>query len=351
MLATATHDHKRGEDTRTRIDAVSEMPAIWERTIRRWARFNARRKASVDDAPAPTSNDEYLIYQILIGTWPAHWLAQTTFDGAELEVYLGRLEEYLRKALREAKFRTSWTNPNEAYEAAAIGFVRGILSGDESPFVRDLRSFARECATLGALSSLAQVTLKLMSPGVPDIYQGCELWDLSLVDPDNRRPVDYVARHATIREMDARVKNGEAATLASELLATWPDGRVKLYITWHLLRLRGEVPGFATASYAQLETTGTHAEHLVAFARDGIVVVVPRLVRSVSERSEESPRLVYRDETVRLGAHEAARFTDRFTARTIEVRHDADGAYLQAAEIFGGFPVAVLVPVLERSTV
>ena len=345
MLATATHDHKRGEDTRTRIDAVSEMPALWDRTIRRWARLNAGRKTSVDDAAAPTNNDEYLIYQILIGTWPAHWLALDAFDPDELEVYLKRLEDYLRKALREAKFRTSWTNPNEAYEAAAIGFVRNILGGPGgAPFVRDLRTFARECATLGALSSLAQVTLKLMSPGVPDIYQGCELWDLSLVDPDNRRPVDYDARHATIRELDARVRSGEAAALASELLEAWPDGRVKLYITWHLLHVRGEVPGFATAAYAELVTTGTHGEHLVAFARDGIVVVVPRLVRAVSERTSGTPRLTFNGETIRLRPHDAARYTDRFTGRTIEARRDADGAYLDATDLLEPFPVAVLLP-------
>lgn len=346
MLATATHDHKRGEDTRMRIDALSEMPGLWDRTIKRWGRLNARRKTSVDDAAAPTDNDEYLIYQILLGTWPAEWLDRDTFDEGELDTYLERIEEYLSKALREAKFRTSWTNPNAAYEAAAVGFVRTILSSrNEGPFVRELRAFAHECATLGALSSIAQVTLKLTSPGVPDIYQGCELWDLSLVDPDNRRPVDYAARHAAIREMHERVERGEAGELANELLRTWPDGRVKLYVTWRLLRLRRDAGAFFEADYTPLETTGTRADHIVAFARDDIVVVVPRLVRTVFERKEGVPRLTYRGETVRLRENDASRFADRFTGRTLDARRDEAGRYLDAAELLGTFPAAVLVPV------
>ena len=349
MLATATHDHKRGEDTRTRIDALSEMPGLWDRTIKRWGRLNARRKTSVDDAAAPTDNDEYLIYQILLGTWPAEWLALDAFDDDELETYLGRIEAYLRKALREAKFRTSWTNPNEAYEAAAIGFARNVLAGQRgAPFVRELRAFARDCATLGALSSLAQVTLKLTSPGVPDIYQGCELWDLSLVDPDNRRPVDYDARHAAIGRMRMRVERGEATALASELLRAWPDGYVKLYVTWRLLRLRSEEPAFAGSGYAPLEATGTRSDHIVAFARDRILTIVPRLVRTLLERSDGTPSLTFHGEAIRLRSQDAARFVDRFTGRTIEARHDKAGAYLDAAEVLGTFPVAVLVPDRER---
>ncbi len=345
MLATATHDHKRGEDTRTRIDALSEMPGLWDRTIKRWGRLNARRKTSVDDAAAPTDNDEYLIYQILLGTWPAQWLDREAFDETELEEYLGRIEAYLGKALREAKFRTSWTNPNEAYEAAATAFVRGILTAtNEGPFVRDLRALARECATLGALSSLAQVTLKLTSPGVPDIYQGCELWDLSLVDPDNRRPVDYELRHATIGAMQARVERGECEPLAAELLAAWPDGRVKLYVTWRLLRLRKDDPAFARSDYEPLETTGTHADHLVAFARGRALVVVPRLVRSVYERNGGAPQLSFQTETIRLRPSDATRFMDRFTGRTVIARSDERGPYLDAADVLGTFPVAVLLP-------
>ncbi|MBD5656257.1 MAG: malto-oligosyltrehalose synthase, partial [Candidatus Eremiobacteraeota bacterium] len=204
MLATATHDHKRGEDTRTRIDALSEMPGLWDRAIRRWSRANERRKTEVDGSLAPTDNDEYHLYQTLIGTWPTEWLERDDVDENEREQYIVRIEAYLRKSLREAKFRTSWTNPNVAYEDAALGFARDSLTSKRgsAAFLREFRMFARECATIGALSSLAQTTLKLTSPGVPDIYQGCEFWDLSLVDPDNRRPVDYDARAATIAEFE-----------------------------------------------------------------------------------------------------------------------------------------------------
>ncbi len=345
MLATATHDHKRGEDTRTRIDALSEMPAQWDRTIRRWGRLNARCKSVVEEAAAPTDNDEYLIYQILLGTWPAQWLDQDTFDAAELALYLDRIEAYLRKALREAKFRTSWTNPNAAYEAAAIAFARDILASRPlSPFVRELRVLARECALLGAASSLAQVTLKLTSPGVPDIYQGCEFWDLSLVDPDNRRPVDYPARHAVIAAFGTRIAAGEAPALAEEVLRAWPDGRVKLYVTWRLLHLRREHPAFTGGPYAPLETTGPQGEKLVAYARERIVVVVPRLVRSVFAPRDGAPRVAYGREAIRLRSVDAARFVDRFTGRVISAHTDADGTYLEAAELLSTFPVAVLVP-------
>ena len=345
MLATATHDHKRGEDTRTRIDALSEMPVAWDRTLRRFGRLNAGLKSVVDDASAPTGNDEYFIYQILLGTWPAHWLEQDTFDGPELAAYLERIETYLRKALREAKFRTSWTNPNEAYEAAAIGFARGIItSKPRGPFVRELRTLARECATLGALSSLAQVVLKLTSPGVPDIYQGCELWDLSLVDPDNRRPVDYDARHAAIRDFSTRVDAGDAGGLARELLRAWPDGRVKLYVTWRLLQLRREHPVFAGGPYTPLETTGSDADKLIAFARERVIVVVPRLVRSILRERDGVPAVSYAGVAVRLRGAAATGFIDRFTGTEIAAHNDAEGVYLDVSELFEKFPVAVLVP-------
>ncbi len=351
MLATATHDHKRGEDVRTRIAALTEMPGLWDRTIRRWSRLNERRKTIVDNGEAPTGNDEYMLYQTLIGTWPAEWLDRTpeSIGTAERDAYIERIETYLRKALREAKFRTSWTNPNAAYEDAALSFARNLITAKRADiFFAELQVLARECATIGAVSSLAQTTLKLTVPGVPDIYQGCEFWDLSLVDPDNRRPVDYALRERTLRAMKDRVDRGEIAAIARDVLATWHDGRVKAYVTWRLLHLRREHRAtFLDGSYDVLQTTGTRADHLVAFARDEIVVVVPRLVRRIVDRDVRRLHVSFEDERIRLPAdleRPGRNYVDRFTGKTIEPAHDDAGAYVEAAALLSDFPISVLVP-------
>ena len=348
LLATATHDHKRGEDVRTRIAALSEMPGLWERSIRRWNRLNDRRKTVLDDGRAPTENDEYGLYQVLLGTFPAEWLGipPDDLDRAALDAYVERIQNYLRKALREAKFRTSWSNPNAAYEDAALGFVRDILTPERSrTFFGELQSLARECATVGALSSLAQTTLKLTVPGVPDIYQGCEFWDLSLVDPDNRRQVDYALRTRTLDALAERVAGGEIAALASDLLAAWPDGRVKAYVTWRLLQLRRERPAaFGGSSYAPLETTGRFGDHVVSFLRDDVVVVVPRLVRRLMARDGAPLRIAFGNERVRLPASAPRRFVDRFTGKSIEAASEPAGGFLDVPDILRDFPVAVLVP-------
>jgi (1->4)-alpha-D-glucan 1-alpha-D-glucosylmutase len=351
LLATATHDHKRGEDVRTRIDALSEMPGLWDRSIRRWNRLNELRKTTLESGSAPTENDEYMLYQVLAGTWPAEWLeADPASIGEDArEVYIDRIETYLRKALREAKFRTSWTNPNVPYEDATLGFARDLLTlGKGDIFFAEMQSLARECAALGAISSLAQTTLKLTVPGVPDIYQGCEFWDLSLVDPDNRRAVDYALRSKTIDDMAERVARGESASLTAELLESWRDGRVKAYVTWRLLHLRRERPEtFLDGAYEPLETTGTRAEHVLAFRRNDIVVVTPRLVRRVSDRDGAALRVKFEDERVLLGVPGAGgfpRYVDRFTGAAVEIQTENEVAYLDVPRTLGAFPVAVLVP-------
>jgi (1->4)-alpha-D-glucan 1-alpha-D-glucosylmutase len=183
----------------------------------------------------------------------------------------------------------------------------------------------------------------LTVPGIPDIYQGCELWDLSLVDPDNRRPVDYGVRMRMLQDMAERVERGESAKLASELLADWHDGRVKAYVTWRLLHLRKErAAAFLDGPYAALETTGTHAEHVVAFARDDIVVVVPRLVRRTIDRGGRTLRLAYEDERIRLRPGDAGTYIDRFTGATIASKTDGIGPYFDVPDVLGAFPVAVL---------
>ncbi len=345
MLATATHDHKRGEDTRTRIDALSEMPDVWDQALGRWSALNADHKTDLDGNPAPTDNDEYFLYQILLGTWPAQWLDDgATIDPTELERYVTRIESYQRKAMREAKFRTSWTNPNVAYEDASLAFTRTALSAHPpTPFLRALRALARECARIGAVSSLAQIALKMTAPGVPDIYQGCEFWDLSLVDPDNRRPVDYVARRDALSAMRTSLEHDPRA-LATELLDGWPDGRVKAYVTWRLMTLRrARAATFASAPYTPLQTEGACGDHLVAYTRGDLVVIVPRLVRRLLD-GNEGLVLSWTGESIRLPARAASRYIDCFTGTVVAPRHDSNGKHLDVGALLTSFPVAVLEP-------
>jgi (1->4)-alpha-D-glucan 1-alpha-D-glucosylmutase len=273
LLATSTHDTKRSEDVRARMVAISEIPELWRRSLQRWGTANHRWKRTVNDLEAPDANEEYLLYQTLLGTWPMQ--ANGEPEPVPALDYIERIQAYMTKALKEAKINTSWIQPNEEWHAAMHDFVARIL--DSSPRNKFLPIFlpaAKEIIRLGAINSLTQTLLKLTSPGVPDIYQGTEIWDYSLVDPDNRRPVDYELR----REM---LKSLSSAT-PGELMQTWPDGRIKLFLTKHLLQLRrGHADLFERGEYVPLHTSGTFAESCVSFVRrlddNWIAVIAPRL--------------------------------------------------------------------------
>src|SRR6266404_3924233 len=280
MLATSTHDTKRGEDVRARINVLSEVPGEWAAEVRRWRGIARRFKRQIDGHAAPDSNDEYLLYQTLVGAWPAR------DEDEPLETVTSRLVAYMEKATKEAKRRTSWVNPSQPYDGAVGAFIRGLLAPD-GPFLPAFRPFQRLVAAHGAVNSLAQTLLKLTVPGVPDFYQGTELWDLALVDPDNRRPVDFARRQALLEALRARIAadaaaGADATSLCAELLAHWPDGRVKLYLTHRALTLRRErAPLFAVGGYRALGADGPGADHLLALARadgtDAVVAAVPRL--------------------------------------------------------------------------
>jgi (1->4)-alpha-D-glucan 1-alpha-D-glucosylmutase len=273
LLATSTHDTKRSQDVRARIVAISEIPDIWRRSLPRWRTANRRWKKNVNELEAPDANEEYLLYQTLLGTWPVR------NDGApEQKVggeYVGRIQAYMTKALNEAKLNTSWIQPNEEWLAATRDFVARIL--DPTPKNKFLPIFlpvAEMIARLGAINSLAQTLLKLTSPGVPDIYQGNEIWDFSLVDPDNRRPVDYKLR--------AEMLSCLSTKSPEDLLRNWPDGRIKMFLTQQTLRFRNEhVDLFQRGNYLPLRITGPFADCCIAFARqlDGqsIIAIAPRL--------------------------------------------------------------------------
>jgi (1->4)-alpha-D-glucan 1-alpha-D-glucosylmutase len=258
MLAVATHDTKRGEDARLRIDAISEIPDEWRLRVARWSEINRALRREIDGMPAPTRNDEYMIYQALLGAWPADELAGP--DAPAIASLAERMDRYVVKALREAKLITSWHNPNEPYEAACCAFARGLLDRSPNPFLSDFREFVTGIAFAAMLSGLSQTVLRLTVPGIPDTYQGGEVWDHSLVDPDNRAPVDFVRRQALL----------ESASSADigDLMACWPDGRIKLLTLRTLLRLRRERPAvFRDGLYEPLTTTGHHADRLIGFAR------------------------------------------------------------------------------------
>ncbi|HJY20652.1 MAG TPA: malto-oligosyltrehalose synthase, partial [Chthoniobacterales bacterium] len=229
LLATSTHDTKRSEDVRARIVAISEIPELWRRSLQRWGTANHRWKRMVNDLEAPDSNEEYLLYQTLLGTWPMQGNGEP--EPVPAPEYIERIQAYMAKALKEAKINTSWIQPNEEWDAAMHDFIARIL--DSSPRNKFLPIFlpaAKEIIRVGAINSLTQTLLKLTSPGVPDIYQGNEIWDYSLVDPDNRRPVDYELRRQMLKSL--------ADATPGELMRRWPDGRIKMFLTNRLLQLR-----------------------------------------------------------------------------------------------------------------
>jgi (1->4)-alpha-D-glucan 1-alpha-D-glucosylmutase len=295
MVSLATHDTKRGEDVRARINAISELPDEWSARVQRWATLNQRRKTEFDGGTAPDENDEYLFYQTLVGAWPIEFAGDGDIDPEVADVFRDRMLGYMIKAIREAKQRSSWISPDEAYEAGLTEFVNRVLDTRKAnPFISDFRGFQERIAPAGMIYGLAQTAVKLTAPGVPDIYQGCELWDFSLVDPDNRRPVDFDLRAAHLARIREEIgKNGAGAT-ARRLLDGWPDGAVKLFLTWRLLDLRARYPHlFLNGGYTPAEAGGPRADHLCAYVRtaggQAMLVVVPRLVVKIMERAGGPP--------------------------------------------------------------
>ena len=289
MLATSTHDTKRSGDVRARINVLSEMTMLWRKAIERWSRINRTRKREVDGRPAPSPNDEYLLYQTLLGSWPVEELDE---DGNA--AYRERIEAYMVKAAREAKLRTSWASVNIEYEEALAQFIRATLERPEGNlFLSDFVAFQRRLVRFGLLNGLSQTLCKLTAPGVPDIYQGNELWDFSLVDPDNRRPVDYDRRRRMLAELQQKANATDPQWVRS-LAESSCDGRSKLWLTWRVLQFRracGEL--FRRGEYLPLRVTGEHASNLCAFARrrekELAIVIAPRLYLRLLGGREQLP--------------------------------------------------------------
>jgi (1->4)-alpha-D-glucan 1-alpha-D-glucosylmutase len=348
MTATSTHDSKRGEDARARISVLSEVPAEWRTLVSRLSRATAPARTVVNGRPAPDRNDEYLFYQALVGAWPAG--LETLPDAT----FVARMRAYMQKAVKEAKVHTSWIHPSAEYDQAISDFVDGALAGRAArAFLRLFQPFAARIARLGAVNSLSQLVLKVVSPGVPDFFQGTELWDLSLVDPDNRRTVDFDTRERWLSEgidwLDDATSARRIATL-TDRLAGWTDGRVKLYLTAAALRLRREYRDVCLhGEYIPLEARGERAAHVVALARrhpSGIVLaVVPRLVHATFGARAPLPPAAddWRDTVIDLPVPlVSVTFTHVFTGEAFACDNDQGRAIVRVADLLRHAPVALL---------
>jgi (1->4)-alpha-D-glucan 1-alpha-D-glucosylmutase len=336
MNATATHDTKRGEDVRARINVLSEIPGEWRRRVKRWAKLNASKKATKGWEEIPDRNDEYALYQTIVGSYP--------FETSDLAAYRFRVSRFARKAAREAKVHSSWHDPDTVYEDGFAGFAESILTpSEENGFLDDFLPFQRRIAHYGAINSLSQTLIKLCAPGVPDFYQGSELWDLSLVDPDNRRPVDY-GRRAVMLEEIIRDLARSPDTLLGECLDNIADGRAKMLLIHRALAARNAKPYlFREGAYVELKASGKLAEHVVAFARSELgsfaVCIVPRFMTGVVGEDEFplGPE-VWGNTTVKLPPGAPYRWREAITG----LRVMGSGA-ISVGEALLTFPVSLLM--------
>jgi (1->4)-alpha-D-glucan 1-alpha-D-glucosylmutase len=350
MIATSTHDTKLGEDVRARVNVLSELPDDWAREAGLWMRLNRNHRTVVDGETAPDRNDEYRFYQALIGIWPADLRGPIRLAPREI---IERLQAYMIKAVKEAKLHTSWLTPNQGYEAAVTTFVEAALTDPQ--FLESFLPFQARVAVSGMINSLAQVTLKIGSPGVPDVYQGTELWDLSLVDPDNRRLVDFERRRQMLADVDRLFAQGPARRAAAlvERLAAWHDGSVKLVVTAAGLRLRRRLPDlFLSGAYVPLVTEVTVSASLVAFARiHGNAValfVAPRFTASLIDDQHPLPVGGERWKTSRilLPPELAGRsFRHELTGAEITPVVTDSQAWIFAGQLFDALPVAILTAI------
>jgi (1->4)-alpha-D-glucan 1-alpha-D-glucosylmutase len=343
LLATTTHDAKRGEDARARLNAISEIPDHWRRGVSEWMRMNAGNRTKVGAVWAPDRNDEYLFYQALAGAWPAE-PSDAPMPVRAPEDLQHRVGEYMQKAVREAKVHTSWVDENQAYGEAVRRFVERTLSGRMAyRFVASFIPIERRLAELGMINSLAQLALKLTSPGVADFYQGCELWNFDLVDPDNRRPVDYMRRLRLLDELQPLIDRAEEGAPVmpdlAHLVRHWYDGRIKMFVTACLLRFRRRhAELMLSGDYLPLAVEGPAADHLVGFARcrpsKALLCIVPRLTGRLS--SWESTRIFLPPDV------EAFRFRHLLTAERFDAQHEGKQRWLPATDVFGSSPIALL---------
>lgn len=360
LSTTSTHDTKRGEDVRARLNVLSEIPDAWKAAVLKWRALNRRFKTEVGGALAPDPNEEYLLYQTLVGAWPFNSAEDSVAQGkpseSETRRFVERICAYMTKALRESKVHTSWLSPDEEYENAVQRFVKAILvPGRATPFLEAFVPFQARVAELGIYNGLAQLVIKITAPGIPDFYQGAELWDLNLVDPDNRRPVDYAYRRQILKELTCPSRNRECqvddAAMATELLARRRDGRIKMFVMARALAARRRLRDAFAGEYIPLQTAGGRSDAVFAFARrhgsEYAITCVPRLIASIVPDAAGPPLgAVWADTCVELPEDTPAVFRDVLTGATIEAERSGAGTdftTIAAATLFERLPVALLV--------
>lgn len=336
MNATATHDTKRGEDFRARLNVLSEIPQEWEKQVKSWSEINRSKKNKVKGRTVPVPNDEYFFYQTLVGAYP--------FKESESEHFVLRVKDYMLKSVREAKLYTAWLRPDTDYEDGFLSFVEKVLEPSESnQFFKEFLPFQQWIAEYGIFNSLSQTLLKYTSPGVPDTYQGTELWDLSMVDPDNRRPVDYEQRIAFLQEIKEKTQT-DTLKLIDELFSNKEDSRIKLFLTYKVLQVRKEnLAVFQQGDYLPLEVVGKFKDNVVAFARSfgdtRVIAVAPRFLTNLVQSGEEPlGEAVWGDTQLELPQGVQSIWRDAITNQTI-----SGSGKIAIAQILQNFSVALLL--------
>lgn len=335
MLATSTHDTKRSEDVRARLNVLSEIPKRWKNALIRWNRLNRKFKVNQEDESAPDANEEYLIYQTIIGAWPL-----TPMGKEEHSAFIERIKNCIQKSLKEAKIHTSWINPNEEHDQQINAFIESILKYDKKNlFLKNFKHFILNILPFGMLNSLSQIVLKLTAPGIPDIYQGNEIWDFSLVDPDNRHPVDYELRKKMLHEIKYQ---GDAFT---HYLKNPESGHIKLLMTQTLLQYRKQYPDlFLEGVYLPLTVQGPLADHFIAFARihkDKTLIVISGRYFTFLMKDFNTPmkETLWQEHSIELPLEFIGlRFKNLFSGKAMEVRNRT----LSLQDCLSNFPLSVL---------
>lgn len=346
LIATSTHDTKRSEDVRARINVLSEIPEEWRKRLITWRRLNKKKRPVVDGQSVPDRNEEYLLYQTLIGAWPIGQMNEM-----EYEIFKKRIKEYILKASREAKVNTSWINTNIMYEDALLVFIESIMNeSSDNRFLKDFRAFQGKISQYGMFNSLSQTLLKITSPGVPDFYQGTEIWNFRLVDPDNRQPVDYPLRIKMLEDLKKRESEIPLYELARDLTINKETGMIKLYMIYKALNYRKENRKlFERGEYLPLEVMGKREDNVCAFVRrignTRIISAVPRFFTKLIPQPTDLPfgEKVWGDSFIVVPiAEPGARYRNIFTDELLTARNYKDATALHLSEIFSNFPVAMM---------
>jgi (1->4)-alpha-D-glucan 1-alpha-D-glucosylmutase len=347
MLSTSTHDTKRSEDVRARLNVLSEMPRLWSLEAMRFRRVNRPKKQTLADGRMPPDhNEEYLLYQTLLGAWPMEGFP----DESAREVFIHRIQAYMTKAIHEAKVNLSWVNQNPEYTRALQEFVAAILEPGTArrpnPFLAYLENILPQVQFFGAINSLSQALVKLTAPGVADIYQGQELFDFSLVDPDNRRPVDFEARHRALQELKNSARDGYVTQICRDLIENWRDGRIKLWTVMQALALRREHRElFMEGSYMPVFAGGEYRRHVIGFARSHhgqhVIALAPRLSYTLMKGAFHPPLGgAWGRGCIEVPPEIGGKLRNVFTGEQLAIGSDHR---LLCSEVFGSFPVALLV--------